>query len=155
MIEDCKHLCIHRLWLRDCRHLGLFGERSGERKSKCRVLVGRRWVVSRVGYSSGPFPGSEPRGKSANMKIRREETGERKGGGVPVIWASPRFGHPHSQNPSDVGIPCINLTQIAKVVWEGNAHITRVFGMGMPKTWLSPFIFPFCLPTPLFAYLSL
>ena len=21
------------------------------------------------------------------------------------IWASPRFGHPHSQNPSDMGIP--------------------------------------------------
>ena len=22
-----------------------------------------------------------------------------------MIWVSPRFGHPHSQNPSDVGIP--------------------------------------------------
>ena len=26
--------------------------------------------------------------------------------GVTVTWASPRFGHPHSQNPSDMGIPC-------------------------------------------------
>ena len=25
--------------------------------------------------------------------------------GVTVIWASPRFGYPHSQNPSDMGIP--------------------------------------------------
>ena len=25
---------------------------------------------------------------------------------VTVIWASPRFGHPHSQNSSDMGIPC-------------------------------------------------
>ena len=24
---------------------------------------------------------------------------------VTVIWASPRFGHPHFQNPSDMGIP--------------------------------------------------
>ena len=28
------------------------------------------------------------------------------GAGVTVIWESPRFGHPHSQNPSDMGIPC-------------------------------------------------
>ena len=26
---------------------------------------------------------------------------------VTVIWASSRFGHPHSQNSSDMGIPCI------------------------------------------------
>ena len=26
--------------------------------------------------------------------------------GVTVIWVSPRFEHPHSQNPSDMGIPC-------------------------------------------------
>ena len=25
---------------------------------------------------------------------------------VTVIWASLRFGHPHSQNPSYMGIPC-------------------------------------------------
>ena len=24
---------------------------------------------------------------------------------VRVIWVSPRFGHPQSQNPSDMGIP--------------------------------------------------
>ena len=23
-----------------------------------------------------------------------------------VIWATPRFGHPHPQNSSDMGIPC-------------------------------------------------
>ena len=23
-----------------------------------------------------------------------------------MIWASPRFGHPYSQNPSEMGIPC-------------------------------------------------
>ena len=28
----------------------------------------------------------------------------------------------------------LTLTQIAKVIWEGDAHITRVLGMGMPKT---------------------
>lgn len=26
-------------------------------------------------------------------------------GGVTVIWASPLFGHPNSQNPSDMGVP--------------------------------------------------
>ena len=26
--------------------------------------------------------------------------------GVTVIWGSPRYGYPHSQNPSDIGIPC-------------------------------------------------
>ena len=26
----------------------------------------------------------------------------------------------------------LTLTQIAKVIWEGDAHITRVLGMGMP-----------------------
>ena len=26
--------------------------------------------------------------------------------GVTVIWASPRFGHPHSRIPSDMDIPC-------------------------------------------------
>jgi len=25
--------------------------------------------------------------------------------GVTVIWVSPRFGHPHSPNPGDMGIP--------------------------------------------------
>ena len=46
-----------------------------------------------------------------------------------MILASPRFGHPHSQNPSYVGI---NL-----VIWvmvTGDARITKVLGMGMPKS---------------------
>ena len=34
-----------------------------------------------------------------------------------VIWAS-----------------ALTLTQIAKVIWEGDAHIAKVLGMGMPKT---------------------
>ena len=48
------------------------------------------------------------------------------------------YGHPHSQNPSDMGIS-VTLTQIAKVIWEGDAHITRVLGMGMPKTRGCPY----------------
>ena len=45
---------------------------------------------------------------------------------------------------SDVGIPIlktlviwaspVTLTIIAKIRWDGDAHITRVLGMGMPKT---------------------
>ena len=38
-----------------------------------------------------------------------------------VIWASP------------VTLT-LSLTQIGKVIWEENTHITRVLGMGMPKT---------------------
>ena len=30
-------------------------------------------------------------------------------------------------------------TRIAKVMWEGDAHITRVLGMGMPKRWGRPY----------------
>ena len=33
------------------------------------------------------------------------------GADVTVIWSSPRFEHPHSQNPSDMGMP-----QIARVI---------------------------------------
>ena len=52
---------------------------------------------------------------------------------VTVIWASQRFGHPHSQNSNDTGIPCNpNLNPNRKVMWEGDAYITRVLGMGMP-----------------------
>ena len=36
---------------------------------------------------------------------------------TPVIWAS---------------YVTLTLTQIAKVIWEGDAHIPRVLGMGMP-----------------------
>ena len=41
-----------------------------------------------------------------------------------VIWASP---------------VTLTLTQIAKVIWEGDADITRVLGMGMPKTRRCPY----------------
>ena len=61
-------------------------------------------------------------------------------GAVTVMWVSPRFGHPHSKNPSDIGIPCNpNPPQIANVMWEGDAHITRVLEMRMPKTWGCPY----------------
>ena len=43
-----------------------------------------------------------------------------------VIWASP---------------VTLTLTQIAKVIWEGDVHITRVLGMGMPKTRGCPYHF--------------
>ena len=33
----------------------------------------------------------------------------------------------------------LTLTQIAKVVLEGDAHITTVLGMGMPKTRVCPY----------------
>ena len=58
--------------------------------------------------------------------------------GVTVIWASPDFGHPHSQNPSDVNASPLIITL---AIWvkvrarvTGNAHITRGLRMGMPKT---------------------
>ena len=57
------------------------------------------------------------------------------------VWPSPRFVHPHSQlTLSDMGIPVtLTLTQIAKVIWEGDAHITRVLGMGLPKRRVAHF----------------
>ena len=52
---------------------------------------------------------------------------------------------------SDVGIPIpktlviwaspVTLTIIAKIRWDGDAHITRVLGMGMPKTRGCPYPF--------------
>ena len=33
----------------------------------------------------------------------------------------------------------LTLTQIAKVILEGDAHITRVLGMGIPKTRGCPY----------------
>ena len=57
--------------------------------------------------------------------------------GVTVIWASPDFGHPHSQNPSDVNASPLIITL---AIWvkvrarvTGNAFITRGLRMGMPK----------------------
>ena len=41
-----------------------------------------------------------------------------------VIWASP---------------VTLTLTQIGKVIWEGDIHITRVLGIGMPKTRGCPY----------------
>ena len=41
-----------------------------------------------------------------------------------VIWASP---------------VTLTITQIAKVIWEGDAHITRVLDMGMPETREYPY----------------
>ena len=40
-----------------------------------------------------------------------------------VIWASP-----------------VTLIQIATVILQGDAHITRVLGMGMPKTGECPYL---------------
>ena len=53
---------------------------------------------------------------------------------VTVKWASPRFGHPHSQNPRDMGIRCNHNPNRCGNVREGDAHITRVMGMVMLKT---------------------
>ena len=36
--------------------------------------------------------------------------------GVTVIWAFPRFGHPHSQNPNDIFIPCSPNPNLTKVI---------------------------------------
>ena len=50
-----------------------------------------------------------------------------------MIWASPRFGHPYSQNRSDMGTPShITLAIWVTVRVTGDAHITRVLGIGMP-----------------------
>ena len=46
--------------------------------------------------------------------------------GVTVIWPSPRFGHPIPKTLVMWVFP-LTLTQIAKVVWEGDAFIARVF----------------------------
>ena len=46
-------------------------------------------------------------------------------GGPKAIWC-------YSNMASPVTLP-LTLTQIAKVIWEGDAHITRVLGMGTPK----------------------
>ena len=45
-----------------------------------------------------------------------------------MILASPRFGHPHSQNPSCMGIPVAIWVRVT-----GDARITRVLWMGCPK----------------------
>ena len=65
--------------------------------------------------------------------------------GIPAFWVSP-FPKPNTKKPS-VKSPLViwaylvslTLTQIAKVIWEGDAHITRVLGMVMPKTQGYPY----------------
>ena len=60
--------------------------------------------------------------------------------GVTVIWAFPRFGHPDSQTSVIWASPVtLTLTWIAKIISEGDAHITRVLGTGMPKTRGCPY----------------
>ena len=54
-----------------------------------------------------------------------------RGHDVRVIWASPRFGHPHSKTVNGrlviwTSPLTLTLTQIAKVVWEWDALMTRV-----------------------------
>ena len=54
---------------------------------------------------------------------------------VTVIWASRVLGIPIPKTLVIWASPVtLTLTQIAKVIWEVDAHITRVLGMGMPKT---------------------
>ena len=60
-------------------------------------------------------------------------------GAVKGIWASPRFGHPHSQNHSDIWASPSHLILAIMVRVTGDAHITRVLGMGMPTSlWQRP-----------------
>ena len=64
--------------------------------------------------------------------------GEGRGGevgAVTVKWASPRFRHPHSQNPVIWASPShITLAIWVRVRVTRDAHITRVLGMGIPIT---------------------
>ena len=46
-----------------------------------------------------------------------------------MMWASSRFGHNHSQNPSRASPSHITLAIWVRVT--GDAHIIRVLGMGM------------------------
>ena len=53
---------------------------------------------------------------------------------VTVIKASPRFGHPHSQNPSDMGIPShITLAIWVRVSVTGDAIPLGFREWGCPK----------------------
>ena len=46
--------------------------------------------------------------------------------GIPAFWASP------VPNTLMIWASPVTLTLTTKVLWEGNAHITMVLGMGMP-----------------------
>ena len=56
-----------------------------------------------------------------------------------MVWAFPRFEHPHFQtlviwaSPVTITVT-VTLIWIVKVIWEEDALITRVLGTGMPKT---------------------
>ena len=68
--------------------------------------------------------------------------------GVAKVTVLQWYGHPHF-----LGIPIpetlviwtspvtltLSLTQTAKVIWEGNTHIPRVLGLGIPKTLGCPY----------------
>ena len=60
--------------------------------------------------------------------------------GVTVIWASRVLGIPIPKTLVIWVSPvALTLTQIAKVISEGDVLITRVLGMGMPKTRGCPY----------------
>ena len=57
-----------------------------------------------------------------------------------VIWPSPHFEHPHSKTL----VVWASLSHITLVFWirvrvTGDAYITRVLGMRMPKMWGCPY----------------
>ena len=45
-------------------------------------------------------------GKRPEDKVATFSASATSANGVTVIWVSPPFGHPHSPNPSNMGIPC-------------------------------------------------
>ena len=56
-----------------------------------------------------------------------------------MMWASSRFGHTHSQNPSRASPSHITLAIWVRVRVTGDTHIIRVLGMGMHLSlWQRP-----------------
>ena len=90
-------------------------------------LCGQGQKVIRISLFQGPRCNVQISWKL--MQLTRGEWGRPS---VTVIWASQRFGHPHSQNPSDTGIPfypnpnpnphrygnMLNVMPISLVFWE-------------------------------------
>ena len=90
-------------------------------------------VIIRISLFQGPRCNVQISWKL--MQLTRGEWGRPS---VTVIWASQRFGHPHSQNPSDTGIPFNpnpnpnphrygNMKMWCLYHWDfgnGDAHIT-------------------------------
>ena len=93
---------------RKMRAAGLLGQRFFKENSK--------WRKSASCPRSSRFPTGRCRNDMDTSRVLGIPIPK-----TPVIWASP------------VTLILI-ITQIAKVIWEGDAHITRVFGVGMPKT---------------------